>query len=232
MIVTNLILFGVLTSIVMFAAKTGIGCGFASLKSKEVVYIGLLYFILSILLSLLIERVPSAVTQQILGVGVAMHLVLAVGMTIAGLYTTRQWISNECDVSRRSFLWLSFPCPVCLTATFLACTILSTLESFSNLIIGFMVGATFLIVIIGTSIIARTKKKSPVSLGNAMMFIGTFYILSILVIPAYLQAKTVTSPSFTISLNEMAMSFLTMSVFIVLGFIMYRKKTKRKGVEV
>ena len=54
-----------------------------------------------------------------------------------GIKTKKEWLSRGNDLSRRTFLWLSVPCPVCLTATFLACLMLSRLTRISNLRIGF-----------------------------------------------------------------------------------------------
>ena len=62
---------------------------------REIVYVALIYFITSIALGYLVGVIPLNVTQNILAMGVTMR-------------------GN--DLSRRTFLWLSVPCPVCLTA--------------------------------------------------------------------------------------------------------------------
>ncbi|PXF53568.1 MAG: hypothetical protein C4B56_01460 [Candidatus Methanophagaceae archaeon] len=83
---------------------------------------------------------PLNVTQNILAMGVTMHLIIATGLVYFGIKTKKEWLSRGNDLSRRTFLWLSVPCPVCLTATFLACLMLSRLTRISNLRIGFLVG--------------------------------------------------------------------------------------------
>jgi len=122
--ISSLITLGVIIGVAILALKTGLGCGFANLRKREIVYVALIYFITSIALGYLVGVIPLNVTQNILAMGVTMR-------------------GN--DLSRRTFLWLSVPCPVCLTATFLACLMLSRLTRISNLRIGFLVGVIFFI---------------------------------------------------------------------------------------
>ncbi|MEA1943764.1 MAG: DUF2162 domain-containing protein [Euryarchaeota archaeon] len=222
----SLIIFGILLGTAVFAVKTGIGCGFASLHRKEILGIGAIYFAISMFMSLI--TLPPGFAEDILSYGVLCMAILATGMIIGGFYTVKQWASNNRDISRKSFLWLAIPCPVCLSAIFLACTSLVTMTEISHWKVGIMVGMTFFVGICTTSFVLQRIRKSPASLGTAMIFVGLFYLLSIILIPAYLQAKTVESPEFLINVKEMAMTFIVMSIVVIIGFIKYKNRRRIK----
>ncbi|RJS84906.1 transporter, partial [Methanophagales archaeon] len=185
--ISNLITVGVLAGVAILALKTGLGCGFASLKRREIVYTAFIYFSASIVLSYLVGFIALDVTQNILATGVTMHLIIATGLIYFGIKTKREWLSYGNDLSRKTFLWLSVPCPVCLTATFLACLMLSQLTKISNLRIGILVGVIFFIGVCFfsftvSSVACVFKIKTPSTLGTVMLLFGLFYLLSPLII--------------------------------------------------
>lgn len=233
--ITNIMALGILIGIAVLALKTAIGCGFASLKRREILYIASLYFILSIVMGYLVGVIPVDTTQNILASGLAMHLIIAIGLIYFGVHTKKEWLSGGCDLSRKSFLWLSCPCPVCLTATFLACMTLANVTGVSNFIIGVMVGTIFFFCICFdsfaiSSIARRFNLKNPSALGTVMILFGLFYLLSPLIIPAYLQAQTLPNSGFSINLRDTALSFSLMSLLITLGFVRDRYgRLKYKG---
>jgi predicted transporter len=227
---TNLIAVGVLIGIAVLALKTGLGCGFASLRWKEVVYLATVYLVMSIIMGVLVGIIPLDLTQNILAAGVTMHLIIAAGLLYFGIRTKRQWLSQGCDLSRKTFLWLSLPCPVCLTALFLACTVLAGAIDRSNIVIGLIVGMVFFTGIclsaFSISFLARRFGcKDPSALGTAMILFGLFYLLSPLIIPAYMQAQTVQSPNVPMDLGETVLSFSLMAALATIGFARdkYRK---------
>ena len=82
--ISNLITLGVIIGVAILALKTGLGCGFANLGRREIVYVALIYFITSIVLGYLVGVIPLNVTQNILATGVTMHLIIATGLCISG----------------------------------------------------------------------------------------------------------------------------------------------------
>ena len=57
--ISNLITLGVIIGVAILALKTGLGCGFANLGRREIVYVALIYFITSIVLGYLVGVYPS-----------------------------------------------------------------------------------------------------------------------------------------------------------------------------
>ncbi len=226
---TSLIASSVLIGIAVLALKTGLGCGFASLSRREVTYLATVYLVVSVIMGYLVGIIPLDLTQNILAMGVTMHLIIAAGLIYFGIHTKRQWLSQRRDLSRKTFLWLSIPCPVCLTATFLACTVLAGAIDRSNIVIGAIVGLVFFAGIIIASfsvafLAERFDSKDPSALGTTMILFGLFYLLSPLVIPAYMQAQTVQTPGIQVDPGEIALSFALMAVLAALGFARDRYK--------
>ena len=63
--ISNLITLGVIIGVAILALKTGLGCGFANLGRREIVYVALIYFITSIALGYLVGVIPLNVTQNV-----------------------------------------------------------------------------------------------------------------------------------------------------------------------
>ncbi len=230
--VSEIVIFGIFTGVVILALKTSLGCGLTNLRKREVVYVASIYLCASVILSQFVDVIPLDVTQNVLASGLTMHIIVASGLIYSGIITKKEWLSRGKDISRKTFLWLSLPCPVCLLATFLACSVLSKIMSISNLAIGVLVGMIFFVIICAFSltfakIAASINIKNPSSLGTAMIMFGLFYFLSILLIPAYVQIESVPVPESTIDTRDTGISLLVMVSLIGLGIIIDRMKRRR-----
>lgn len=106
--------------------------------------------------------------ETISGVGLSFHLLLAVLMIAAGIYTQKQW-NCGCDVSRRTFVFLSLPCPVCLSALFIASTMLAAALDLSGTLIGIIVDSVFFLSALASSLSFRHLGKTPETLGSVML---------------------------------------------------------------
>ncbi len=65
-----------------------------------------------------------------------------------------------------------------------------------------------------------------------MLFFGLFYLLSPLMIPAYIQAQNTPVLEYSVGYNNLFLSVLTMTFFIVLGILLdkhKRARSKKKG---
>lgn len=216
---TWLSIFGVLTGIMIFALKVSLGCGLASLSRREIVSIAAAYLLISLFMGMAIELMPENILEGALNTGMAVHLAVSGLLVALGVMTARRWNNNHHDISRRTFWALSMPCPACLAASFISCSFLAGLADIDPWKTGALVGLLFFISIAAFSTILGRMQGSPSTLGNAMIFLGLFYILSILLIPAYIESQkisflvsgsqlTETVPSYLLILSIMAMGFL------------------------
>jgi len=216
---TWLSISGVLIGILIFALKVSLGCGLASLNRREVLSIAAGYLIISLFMGMAIELLPENALAAALNAGVAMHLAVALLLVALGVMTARKWNSHHHDISRKTFWALSMPCPACLAASFISCSFLAGLVDIDPWKIGALVGLIFFFCIAAFSTVLGRIKGTPSSLGNVMIFLGIFYILSILLIPAYLNSQKISFLSISPPLAEIGLSYLMILSLVALGFL-------------
>ncbi|MBP1909956.1 DUF2162 domain-containing protein [Methanolobus bombayensis] len=207
---------GILIGIFIFGLKTGVGCGFSTVKKKEVLVLAGGYFLISIILGSLVEMVDQSYLESIADLGMTLHVFIALVLIGAGIYTQKKW-NCGLDVSKKTFLVISVPCPVCLTALFVSCMILASTLEISGWKVGVIVGLVFFISVISSTFVFRKMKRTPEDLGTAMMFLGLFYLLGAMIVPAYIKAKKLSMALNTGGELEIV-PLLILSLFIIGGY--------------
>jgi len=223
---TWLSISGVMVGILVFAFKISLGCGLARLSGREVLSIALGYLMISIFMGMTMELIPESLQVAALNAGVALHFAVALLLIALGVRTARNWNGHHHDISRKTFWALSMPCPACLAASFISCSFLAGLVDIDPWKIGLLVGLLFFASISAFSTALGSIKGTPSSLGNAMIFLGIFYILSIILIPAYLESQKI---SF-ISSNSQPLADIAMSYLVILSIISIGFLGRRQGV--
>ena len=216
---------GILIGIIIFALKVSLGCGLASLSRKETLCIATLYLALSLIMGLALGLVPEGALTSVMSMGVAMHMVIALLLVAGGVATAREWNRHGRDLSRKTFWVLSVPCPACLAATFLSCTALAGLLEVAGWKVGVFVGFVFFVTIAVLSTTVGKMGKAPSALGTAMIFVGLFYIVSVLLIPAYLKTQSIPFSPVAIQAADLLTPYFFILGLVALGFV-----GKRMGV--
>lgn len=209
---------GILMAILLFGVKTGIGCGFSNRSLKSILLLASSYLILSIVLGSLIGYVDQSKLDVIASMGMSLHVLVALLLIGAGIYTQKQWNSG-CDVSNHTFLVISLPCPVCLTALFMSCMLLASYIDRSGTLIGLLVGVVFFISVVSTSLLCKKLGKTPETLGNIMMILGIYYLMGAIIVPAYIKTKQMNIPQYTAPPMDI-LPFVVFAVFIAGGFVL------------
>ncbi|WP_440952701.1 DUF2162 domain-containing protein [Methanococcoides sp. FTZ1] len=209
---------GILIAILLFGIKTGIGCGFSNRSTKQILALAGSYFILSVIIGSLIEYVDQSNLDLIASMGMSLHVLVALLLIGAGIYTQKQW-NCGCDVSHRTFLVISLPCPVCLTALFISCMLLATSLEMGGLLIGFFVGIVFFVSVVATSFLCKKLNKTPETLGNIMMILGIYYLMGAILVPTYIKTKQMNIPPYHAPPVEI-LPFVVFAIFIAGGFVL------------
>lgn len=189
-----LTVIGILIGILIFGIKSGIGCGFSNVTTKGILTIGGSYFILALFFGSIADHISLESLGGLSSMGMGIHLLVSLLLIVTGIYTQKKWNSGK-DVSKHTFLVLSLPCPVCLGALAVSCILLASALEISGMKIGLLVGSAFFISIVGSSFLFRKLGKTPDTLGGIMMMLGIYYMLGLMFIPAYMQAKSMSVSS-------------------------------------
>ncbi|MDV0447692.1 hypothetical protein MsAg5_16030 [Methanosarcinaceae archaeon Ag5] len=216
-----LIVVGILSSVFIFGLKTGVGCGFSSVKWPVVFGLCALYFVIALVAGYFMDAI-DVTSFMSSSLATAIHITLALFLVFGGIYTMKKWNAG-CDVSKKTFLILVFPCPVCMAALLVSCVALSTVVTIDGVLIGAIVGIVFVISIIVSTLFMKNLNKissylgipisgTPDTLGSVMVFIGLFYLAAAAMIPAYISAggsqSATPTPFGTVEMGALAAAFL------------------------
>lgn len=219
---------GVIVGLLIFALKASVGCGLAHLSFREIMLVASGYLLVATGMGLVIDRLSINLIAELIRAGVAMHAILALCLIALGMLTIREWRCYGKDLSRKMFWALSIPCPACMAATFLSCSVLADLFGISTARIGAAVGIMLFITITPISLLLKRIRGGPDIIGNVMMLLGGFYIVSIMLIPSYIQMQRLilrcAAPG---THSELIPSYLILMILISLGYVI-----RKKGVTV
>ncbi|MFA0822064.1 MAG: DUF2162 domain-containing protein [Methanomethylovorans sp.] len=218
------IVVGILLGIMIFALKTGVGCGFSNIRRRDILIIASSYFVISIILGSLIGLVDQSNLDKITSMGITLHVIVALLLIGAGIYTQKKWTCGH-DVSKHTFLFISVPCPVCLTALFLSCMILASTLGWSGFRIGALVGFVFFITVVTSSWLFRKMHRTPEDLGSVMMFLGIFYLLGSMLVPAYIKSKQVAASNIGGEIDIIPL--LLMGIVVGCGYVIHTLKVRK-----
>ena len=227
------VILGILLGMLKFASKAAFGLGFATVGKKEISAITTIYFVIPLLMSGLIGLMRGTLYEfinSLFNFGIAFgafQLTVALLLLTLGLYTIRKW-KDKRDISRRTFLLMALPCPVSLATMFMTCAffIITGMEVVK---VGLLVGSIFFLSILGITFVIRRSgfEKRPSNLGAVMIFFGMLYLLSIILMPAYLPVHEMNIVFEGFSTEDIIPGFLFAVVMVLIGFVIERIKNRR-----
>jgi len=207
----NPFLMGALIGSLITSIKASLGCRYGRVGKRVILSLALTYISISVLISFLMDRLLESVFA-LLNYTLIFHGIVACLLIYSGYKTSKNFFCHSKDITNKTFLAVSLPCPVCIAGTLLSCYFLSQATNLNNILIGVVVGGIISIGIISFSIGSR---ENPEKLGDIMIILGVYYIFSILLIPAILQASKI---EFDLSF-EINLYSLVLILPIILGIV-------------
>lgn len=221
---------GVFAAVILFGTKLGIASGLAKLSKRNLAILSLGYGGGIMLLSAIASLYTSQISDFINSYNSLLFFLMAVIMISAGIYTIKEWKKHEKNTMRTTRMILVAPCP-CYFGSILASIIMAAptvgLGAFS---LSKYVAVVMVLVIVSgyfasNIIIKFLKKPYPIVIGNFMLFLGIYFLLSSILIPNIIEVFNKSMKYISIpSLGSLALSFGLAIVIVAIGIIVSRKK--------
>lgn len=220
---------GVFAAVILFGTKLGIASGLVNLSKRNLALLCLAYGGGIMLLSAIASLYTSQMTEIINSYNSIIYLIMAIIMIFSGIYTIKEWKKHENNTMRTTRMILVAPCP-CYFGSILASIIMAAptigLGAFS--LSQYVAIAMVLVILLGyfasNLIVKFLKKPYPIVIGNFMLFLGIYFLLSSILIPNIIQAFNQSMRYMTIpSLTSLALTFLLAIGIAIMGIMISRR---------
>ena len=220
---------GIFASVMVFGIKIGLATGLANLSKKLFAVICILYGGGVVLISAVASLYAEQLVQAIYTYNTIFYIIMASIMIIAGLFTIREWKIHDKNTSTATSLAIIAPCPCCFGSIIASVLVVAPTIGVSSLNLSWYAAAALVAVMIATYFASNTivrfiKKPYPVVLGNFMLLLGAYFLLSAIVIPNIAGVLTKTlSPISIGSPQDILMILVAFAILIVAGVVFNRR---------
>ncbi|WP_407374610.1 DUF2162 domain-containing protein [Methanobrevibacter sp.] len=220
---------GIFASVIVFGVKIGLASGLANLSKRLFAVICIAYGGGVVLISAIASLYADQLIQAIYGYNTIFYIIMASIMIIAGLFTIREWKIHDKNTSTATSLAIIAPCPCCFGSIIASVLIVAPTIGVSSLNLSWYAAAALVGVMIVTylasnTIIRLTSKPYPIILGNFMLLLGAYFLLSAIVIPNIAGALTKTmSPVSLGSPQDILMIIIAFAILIFAGMVLNKR---------
>jgi len=220
---------GLLSAIIIFGIKIGLSLGFAGLSKKVSAVIVLLYGLGTLLLSKLAAGFTDVINTVIYEYNFVIFMVMSLTILYAGFHTIREWKVNQKNSVASTRIAMIAPCPCCFGAVIASIVLISpslgvsTFEigKYASLILMITIGTVYLL---SDAISRLIKVPRPIMMGNFMIFVGFYFLISALMIPNIVAGMSIQmSPMECPEFSSLGHVFLITSGLMIIGFIKNKK---------
>ncbi|SDA67376.1 DUF2162 domain-containing protein [Methanobrevibacter millerae] len=224
--------FGIIAAILVFGIKVGLASGLANLSKKLLALICIGYGGGVLIISAIASLYAEQITQAIYSYNSIFYMIMALIMIIAGLITIREYKVHDHNTSTATSLAVIAPCPCCFGSIVASILIVAPTIGVGAFYLSWFAAATLVAVIIITYfasniIVKHISKPYPIILGNFMLLLGAYFLLSAIVIPNIAGSLSKDFGNLTMSSPESIIAIVVMLVILVIIGVFLNKKSKR-----
>ncbi len=223
--------FGILAAILVFGIKVGLASGLANLSKKLLAIICIGYGGGVLLISAVASLYAEQLTQAIYSYNSIFYIIMALIMIIAGLITIREWKVHDHNTSTATSLAVIAPCPCCFGSIVASILIVAPTIGVGAFYLSWFAAAALVAIIIITyfasnTLLRFTSKPYPIILGNFMLLLGAYFLLSAIVIPNIAGSLSKDFSELTMSSPETIIVLVVMLIVLVIIGVLLNKKSK------
>ncbi len=223
--------FGILAAILVFGIKVGLASGLANLSKKLLAIICVGYGGGVLIISAVASLYAEQLTQAIYSYNSVFYIIMALIMIIAGLITIREWKVHDHNTSTATSLAVIAPCPCCFGSIVASILIVAPTIGVGAFYLSWFAAAALVAIIIITYfasniIVKLTSKPYPIILGNFMLLLGAYFLLSAIVIPNIAGSLSKDFKDLTMNSPESIIAVIVMVVVLVIIGVFLSKKSK------
>ena len=221
--------FGIFAAVIVFGVKIGLASGLANLSKKLFAIICIAYGGGVIGISAIASLFADQLVQAIYSYNTLFYIAMASVMIIAGLFTIREWKIHDKNTSTATSLAIIAPCPCCFGSIIASVLIVAPTIGVSSLDLSWyaalaLVGVMIVTYVASNTIVRVINRPYPIVLGNFMLLLGAYFLLSAIVIPniAGVLSKT-SSPVSISSPQDVLMVILAFAILLVGGMVLKKR---------
>lgn len=221
--------FGVLAAVLVFGVKIGLASGLANLSKKLFAVICIGYGGGVLVISSISSLYSEQILQVVYGYNTLFYIIMAAIMIIAGLVTIREWKVHNKNTSTATCLAVVAPCPCCFGSIVVSILVVAPTIGVGithlSIYVAIALIAVMIITYFGSNTIMKLLNKPyPVILGNFMLFLGAYFLLSAIVIPNIAAAMGKGTSNLSISSPQTILGVVIFIVLLIVVGIFINKK--------
>ncbi|MDO5824090.1 DUF2162 domain-containing protein [Methanobrevibacter sp.] len=179
---------GILSAVLIFGIKLGLATGLANMSKKYLALVSLGYGGGVLILTEISSFFTEQITDLIYSYNFEFFLIMAIIMILAGIFTIREYKVFEKNTATATCMAIVAPCPCCFGSIIVSIMLVAPSIGLGLLNLSVYVAAALVLTIVLTYfasnyLIKFINKPYPIVLGNFMLFLGIYFLLSALFLP-------------------------------------------------
>ena len=187
-VISLLWLLGILSAVLIFGIKLGLATGLANMSKRYLAMVTIGYGGGVLILTEISSFFTTQITDLIYAYNFEFFLIMAVIMILAGIFTIREYKVFEKNTTAATCMAVVAPCPCCFGSIIVSIMLVAPTVGLGLMNLSVIVAGALMLTILvsyyaSNYLVQFIKKPYPIVLGNFMLFLGIYFLISALFLP-------------------------------------------------